>query len=211
MKYINVDKVLSQNADLHILEYDDNHSPRCIGGSFEMNSNYNDVFFCERYQVEVDLTRVPPSVKETGRKISSDYTHRYSNGGLCLEAPANIITTCVRSECFDFDVWFKCFLIPYFFSYEYFKLYHSFPFGERSHGMNGILEYYMELFHLSNIQQAREFVVQVSRMSCYRGHHMCPCGSGLKIRNCHSDEVKLAMTPVLKECILFDTKELCRQ
>ena len=209
MKYINIDKILSQNTDLHILEYDENHTPRCICGSFEMNRHFNDVFFCERYQVEIDLTQSPPFVKETGGKISTDYPHRYPNGGLCLEVTANIMKTCIESERFDLEVWFNSFLIPYFFSYEYFKYYHCFPFGERSHDMRGILEYYSEIFHLNDVQKAREFVIQVSRMKCYRGHHMCPCGSGLRIRNCHSAEVKLALTPVLNECIINDAKKLC--
>ena len=58
------------------------------------------------------------------------------------------------------------------------------PFGELSHGVEGILEYYQELFDLS----AGEKVVGLLRIltdSDYRGHLPCPCGSNIILRKCH--------------------------
>ena len=183
MYYTNIDKVLTKHSGLSVVEYDSNHAPQRIIGDFIMNSSYENVCFCKTYPIDVDLSDFPPKVKEVGNKIRSSYPHRYDSGELCLEVPSRM---------------------KYFFSYEFFKRYGRYPFGERSHGESGILEYYTELFHLSSKQQTKGFLEQVIRMRSYRGHHLCPCGSGQKIRDCHNKEVEMALQPLYKECIKED-------
>lgn len=204
MYYTNIDKVLTKHSGLSVVEYDSNHAPQRIIGDFIMNSSYENVCFCKTYPIDVDLSDFPPKVKEVGNKIRSSYPHRYDSGELCLEVPSRMKLICIEGDKFDFEKWVNCFLVPYFFSYEFFKRYGRYPFGERSHGQSGILEYYTELFHLSSKQQTKGFLEQVIRMRSYRGHHLCPCGSGLKIRDCHKKEVEMALQPLYKECIKED-------
>lgn len=205
MLYINIDKVLSQHQNLHVEECED-HTPRRLCGVFVMNTEYNEVCFYGQYSIDVDLTVIPPYVIETGGKISKNYPHRYSDGGLCLETDGRIKIECIQNNEFDFDVWFNHFLIPYFFSFEYYNRFGEFPFGERPHGSKGIIEYYQELFRLDSPEQTKNFLLQISKMKCYRGHLLCPCGSGKRIRNCHKIEVINALKPTEKECINNDLK-----
>ena len=64
------------------------------------------------------------------------------------------------------------------------------PSGERSHGKPGIIEALSEILAPIgevNEQQIRSFLKLLARDNVPGGHERCPCGSGLKLRNCHSD------------------------
>lgn len=209
MRYINIDNVLTKNPDLCI-EKNDDHTPRRVHGIFIMNSSYNDVCFCNEYSISIDLKSIPPQVTETRGAVPKDYPHRYMNGKLCLEATPRIMIECTHNNDFDFECWFNGFLTPYFFTLEYYKRFGDYPFGERSHGITGILEYYKEYFNLTSIQQTRAFLKQVSKMKRYRGHLLCPCGSKKRIRNCHRDEVITALQPIQKESIVETVKEMVK-
>lgn len=206
MRYINIDKVLSQHQNLRVEECD-NHTPRRLCGEFIMNTEYNEVCFYKQYSIDVNLTKTPPYVIETEGKISKNYPHRYSDGGLCLETDSRIKIECYSDNNeFDLEFWFNHFLIPYFFTFEYYMRYGEFPFGERSHNLKGILEYYREHYRLDSLDQTKNYLFQISKMKCYRGHLLCPCGSGKRIRNCHKIEVINALKPIEKECINNDLK-----
>ena len=123
MYYTNIDKVLTKHSGLSVVEYDSNHAPQRIIGDFIMNSSYENVCFCKTYPIDVDLSDFPPKVKEVGNKIRSSYPHRYDSGELCLEVPSRMKLICIEGDKFDFEKWVNCFLVPYFFSYEFFKRY----------------------------------------------------------------------------------------
>ena len=119
MYYTNIDKVLTKHSGLSVVEYDSNHAPQRIIGDFIMNSSYENVCFCKTYPIDVDLSDFPPKVKEVGNKIRSSYPHRYDSGELCLEVPSRMKLICIEGDKFDFEKWVNCFLVPYFFSYEF--------------------------------------------------------------------------------------------
>ena len=210
MRYINVDKVLAQHQNLRVEECND-HTPRRICGTFIMNTEYNDVCFYKQYNIDIDLSDIPPYVVETEGKISKRYPHRYRDGGLCLETTARLKIDCIEENGFNFEIWFNQFLMPYFFTYEYYSRFGEYPFGERSHYNQGVLEYYKEYFHLSSLKQTIAFLQQVSKMKIYRGHWLCPCGSGKRIRECHKNEVINALKPIQRECIIEDLLEMRRE
>lgn len=204
MRYINIDKVLSLHQNLHVEECDD-HTPRRLSGVFVMNTEYNEICFFKQYSIDADLTVFPPYVIETKGSIPEYYPHRYKDGGLCLETDTRIITECsINYNEFDLEIWFNHFLIPFFFTFEYYNRFGEFPFGERSHGSRGIIEFYREHFGLSSSEQTIGFLIRVSKLKSYRGHLTCPCGSEKRIRNCHKDEVIEALNPTQKECIIKD-------
>lgn len=145
-----------------------------------------------------------PYVIDTGNHISKDYPHRYENGVLCLETDASIRIRFLDG--FSLVEWIQEFVEPYYFSYEFYQRYGEFPFGERGHGLQGIMETYQELF------QEKEAVKVLALMSSisdhpYRGHLLCPCGSGQKLRFCHGSVVMKYYTDKrLQEIVLNDYK-----
>jgi hypothetical protein len=58
------------------------------------------------------------------------------------------------------------------------------PFGDRSHGIKGILECYAELTDAPNLAIAEGYLKLLAQEK-FKGHHECPCGSGKKLRHCH--------------------------
>lgn len=124
-----------------------------------------------------------PSVKDISNSISNTYPHRYKNGELCLETDTYIKTIFING--FDLIKWMKDFVEPYYFSYEYYTRYGEFPFGERPHACGGIIDTYSQFFGGTSIETTWKMMRYIVDTSDYRGHHPCPCGSCLRLRNCH--------------------------
>ncbi len=57
--------------------------------------------------------------------------------------------------------------------------------GERPHGKDGIIEYYSEILCRPSDDTIIGFMKLLSRKNHPKGHKLCPCGSGKKLRNCH--------------------------
>ena len=76
----------------------------------------------------------------------------------------------------------------YFFSYEYFKRYGVFPFGERAHGIIGLLDYYGEKLNETDLTKTY-YLMRYIATKPYRGHFKCPCGSQKHLRDCHGKYV----------------------
>jgi hypothetical protein len=62
------------------------------------------------------------------------------------------------------------------------------PAGEWGHGFQGMFQFYEELFNARDGNQLLSFLNLVTR-DCVKGHWMCPCGTGKKLRYCHGMEV----------------------
>jgi hypothetical protein len=63
------------------------------------------------------------------------------------------------------------------------------PFGERPHGISGLLESYAELIGTSDSAAVRRYLDYLSR-DIVKGHWDCPCGSNKRLRDCHLEAVK---------------------
>jgi hypothetical protein len=57
--------------------------------------------------------------------------------------------------------------------------------GERPHGIQGIINYYGELIGRRADDTIIGFMKLLSRKNLPKGHEYCPCGSGKRIRHCH--------------------------
>lgn len=149
----------------------------------------------DSYEIEISLSpKYPlqiPYAKETGSKIPTDF-HHYQDGYLCLEIPFRIWEIFRQEETLLNYV--DSLLVPYLFSYTYFKNTGKLPFGERRHGTNGILDDYKDRFKTSYDLIAVD-LLRILAEDTYRGHHICPCGSSKKLRNCHG-EILLHMKSV---------------
>jgi hypothetical protein len=63
----------------------------------------------------------------------------------------------------------------------------AWPFGERSHGIKGLLEAYGEWFGAQDEATILRYLECLSREGI-KGHWECPCGSREKLRKCHMEE-----------------------
>lgn len=82
---------------------------------------------------------------------------------------------------------------PFFLGQFYYETHGCWPpTGERSHGWRGIVEAYVELCSPFG-DTSSETIIRVMRLLSRRndpqGHEGCPCGSGQRLRHCHSDVI----------------------
>lgn len=144
----------------------------------------------KEYQIRIVLplcSNVLPYVIDSGNQIDKSYPHRYADGQLCLETDTAIRIYFLNG--FNLETWMRDFVEPYYFSYEYYQRYGVFPFGERAHGIEGVLQTYGEAFNEPDyvkVFRLMEFI----QFGHYRGHLPCPCGSGKKMRSCHGQSIK---------------------
>lgn len=171
-----------------------------LSGSIEVYRTACGFTLQREYPVEITIPigdERLPSVIDIDNIIRQDYPHRYADGSLCIETDTAIRMRFVDG--FDLVAWMDEFVEPYFFSYEYYTRYEKFPFGERPHGLLGILDTYQDI--VCATQENVATLLCYAAEEVYRGHLPCPCGSGNKLRNCHGQYLYPIMTNQRKKAI----------
>ena len=123
-----------------------------------------------------------PTVFEIAEKIDREYEHINSDRSLCLAVPMEERELFLKKP--TLLGFINNLVVPYFYSYIFWKKYGYYPFGEAAHGREGIQQYYQDLFQSKN-QSALKLGLYMVAKNGYRGHHSCPCGSGRILFRCH--------------------------
>lgn len=181
-----------------------------FSGELILNHVFEDVRMTGKFNLEVvvpgDFPLAFPKVKELSNCIDEDYPHRYTDGQFCLASDLEL--KMFFSQDTDICSFIEKYVIPYLYTYRFYEEYGVYPYGERSHGPMGDLEYLKDLFGVDDWGQVLDIMLFVVQ-SPYRGHLLCPCGSGKRIRNCHGEILKKVMNAELQdECreILLEIK-----
>jgi hypothetical protein len=161
-----------------------------IKGILDFSGRGNDQLINDSFEIQILVPELfpdlPPSTKEVGGRIPDTF-HHYEDGSLCLGTPLHIRMTFLQSP--TLLSYIQDLVIPYFFSFCYWKKFGRMPFGELSHGRKGIMEYYREVFASSSDMVVIN-ILKILAEDNYRGHQYCPCGSGKIIRQCHGEILK---------------------
>lgn len=156
-----------------------------LRGNICVNRKISDFTLYREYKVEILLFKDEnklPEVYDIDGQIDSQYPHRYKDGKLCLDTDVAIK---IRFENgIDLCLWMQDFVEVFYFSYEYFKRNGEYPFGERKHGSDGVIETYGDYFHVAQKKSILNCLRYIT-VKGYNGHDQCPCGSGKYIRKCH--------------------------
>ena len=154
----------------------------------------------DRFEIELSIPYVFPDilprVKETAGRIERSYPHINRDGTLCLAVPVEQRRIVFEQPSLLGFV--NRLVIPYLYGYCYWKQHDKYPFNEQEHGEEGIVQHYIDTLHLAD-EMAVLAVVSFLFEHGYRGHHSCPCGSGLRVRNCHG--------PVLRDLHQHHTRQ----
>lgn len=78
----------------------------------------------------------------------------------------------------------------YFVSQSYFETNGIWPFGERSHGLLGVVEAYSDLLEVAPDADIITAYLDLLALRQIKGHQICPCGSGRLVRHCHRDDLQ---------------------
>ena len=178
-----VAQLLHEYPDLVVVQSDSQRVR--LYGDILVFRTYNDFPLRKTYTLEVVIpigSDELPFVVDTDRQIEQDYHHYYQNGKLCLATDSQMRIRFIDG--FNLIAWMSEFVEVYYFSYEYYKRFGIFPFGERAHGLWGILQTYQD--YLMSKDEAETYrLMHFIKSQVYRGHHSCACGSGELLRNCH--------------------------
>lgn len=140
----------------------------------------------DRFEIELIIPNVfpdaLPNVRETAGRIERNYPHTSGDGTLCLAVPVEQRRIFLDQPSLLGFV--NRLVIPFLYGYCYWNRHGQHPFGEEAHGQEGILRHYIDTLHLADELAALAVVCFLFEHG-YRGHHNCPCGSGIKVRNCH--------------------------
>lgn len=90
--------------------------------------------------------------------------------------------------------------------------YHAFgkppEWGERAHGIEGIIDYYASILGVTGNDNIKGFMKLLARKNRPKGHEPCPCNSGLKLRNCHRDSIYKVRKKLHREDIVDDLEKV---
>lgn len=160
-----------------------------LAGPFVLRSNEGPF---DEYQVRIlafdGFPQVEPKVYETaGRIRRSPDLHVNSDGDCCLTVWEEWLVVASGTSFGDF---LSGPVHEYFLNQWWFARTGRWRFGQRSHGARGIVEAYADVLGIQPIQRDVIYYLRLLSKDWPKGHWCCPCGCGIKLRNCHREELK---------------------
>lgn len=188
-----VDELLAKFSDLRIIP-SRNEALR-VGGELHFRVIGPDGEAIEdAYSVELRIPQSFPAVtrgeaptaRETSGRIPKDY-HKLDDGSLCVAAPAALrLGLGPTATLCDFV---EQFVIPYLYGYSVYEKGGGSPYGELEHGKEGLRQYFVFLFGVSDRDVALEFVRLASLKKRVANKESCPCGKRRRLGRCHNNLV----------------------
>ena len=141
------------------------------------------------YEIEIAIPKQFPDqlprVREMNGRIPPSF-HKLVDGSLCLGSETRLRLTVMQSP-FILSFVEHC-VIPYLYGYSFFERHGKLPFGELSHGGDGIREDLAELFGIRTDMVA-DFVRTAALKKGIANKRPCPCGSALRVGRCHHKRI----------------------
>lgn len=137
-------------------------------------------------QVPWDFPRSWPTIWEIGGRIPcTPERHIFpSDGSICVLLPEEAYFTLPRTvtliQYLDGPV------RNYLIGQCCVEAGQGWPWGERSHGVRGVEEFYQEILGTTDPMTISRFLLLIVE-GRFKGHWQCPCGNGEIIRRCHKD------------------------
>lgn len=159
-----------------------------LKGPYNYELNYENTRYINTKDIVIHIYKNFPQsdIKLYIKDTSLDMEHINPDGSMCLATMTEIRSFLrLKPTVLEF---IKKFFHSFFFSLEWYERYKQYPFGERSHGRKGMLEYYLELWNVDE-----KLFIKIAAMILdkkYRGHIECICGSGMKMRKCHGKHLE---------------------
>ena len=157
----------------------------------------NDGISIDTYSIEILATETFPDsfplVFEIGGQIPKNYDwHVYeTDGHCCIKTTPEEMLACKKG--ITLTTFVEEQIKPYLFNQTFRRL-NGFFYQERSHGLEGWLEYFQEIFETKNINLIKNGLLFISKKKKPNRVSTCFCGSGKKYRKCHrSTFEKLSM------------------
>ena len=174
------------------LKVEENENEYIIQGIYKYSLNYNGCIFEGGRRIKLIIKKdFPDSIpKFYVFNYPEQIEHIYEDNNVCLATIGEMIY--FLNENPSFEAFVDKFVNAFLYTLDWFQKYKTYPFGDRKHGYKGLLDYYMNDLKLTK-EQYRKMVIMIYENK-YRGHRLCICGSGKKLRNCHGKYI----LPIIK-------------
>jgi len=165
-----------------------------ITGVFNLDAAYQNVHLLESFNlkivVPISFPKKLPKVYVDVEAIPKGYEHSYDDGELCLGVESDIWDKFyTKPTLIHFT---EIIIIGNLYSIAYFARYGEFPFGERRHGVLGVIDFYYEKFGIDDIGALLR-ILEIIANGKYRGHLPCPCDSQKPTGKCHGVKIMEAI------------------
>lgn len=181
-------EVQTQHPNLELLR--DPSGGLRVRGTIGFSVDHDSRTIEDTYDIDLDIPgdfpASPPIVYERGGKIPDDFGHFMQAGNLCLGAPVEVRRRFSQHR--NLLRFIDDQVVPYLFTYSYKRDHGQLPFGERSHGSTGLIEYYTEFFGTSAITAMK--LLKCLADGIAPPLMPCPCGSGSKLKDCHGPKLE---------------------
>lgn len=178
-----------------------------IDGNVRIYAINNDVPLIDDFaiiiEVPLDFPNELPIIRETSNKIPKSFEHVNMDKSLCLGIETEIKIQFMKNP--TLLNWFQTFVVNYFYSVMYYSKYERVPYGERRHGIKGIIQFYLEFLNVDSINKIYDILNSIENDNL-KDYNKCPCGSFKKIRKCHLSQ----MNTLKKVGIKSDLKEISK-
>ncbi|MDO5649984.1 MAG: hypothetical protein Q4G11_05205 [Gallicola sp.] len=119
-----------------------------LEGRIILEAHYNGVHLSDYYECRLVLPQEYPGelpvFYELSDKVPKEFGHKYSDCSCCLGVEADLRIRFAKNQTLEYFI--KEFVYSYLYSATYFRRFGSYPFGQRSHDTQGVLEFYLEFW-----------------------------------------------------------------
>lgn len=166
------------------LYFEERRDQLVLAGEFQV---VEDGKVLDRYEIEIDVPRGGPMagmpvVREVGGRVPHSDDRHNPGGVTCLMVPDEFWYR--HPNGLDLIEFLRGPVLGYFIGQSIVERGGKWPYGERAHGVRGIIEFYGALVGTTNPVRVHAFLTMAAAKKV-RAHWRCPCGSGRRIDACH--------------------------
>lgn len=198
----------SKHPDLDLRVVEDRAS---VHGSFALTDGEGII---DRFQIIIrfpdDYPDRTPTLEEVGGRIPREQArHVEADGNACVTVPEEWF---FLSSDRSFAAFLEGPIKNFFVSQSMYEMTGKWPFGERPHGYDGLIQAYGAWFGSNDPAVIRSHLRYLAAEKTPKGHWDCPCGSGKKVRQCsHRDQLaqlrsKLSPNVAQRALLRFEKK-----
>jgi len=183
---IQLEDFLSQNPGMRIGAFRDDSIT--IEGEYRIRASMSgareiEKTFSLRLSVSRKFPREVPRVSETRGQIPETCDHHINHdGSFCLGSEINVKS--ILSESPNLQAFSDRILTPFLYSVSHKILFGSFPYGDLSHGEEGLIEDYQEIFRVQDKASVLLALRALSMRKRVANKLPCPCNCGSRLGKC---------------------------
>ncbi len=184
-----IQNILKSNPGMRLIEDKEQY---ILEGIYEFNGIFNNVIYEEKIQLRMKIPfTFPEAIPQLYLKdIPDGFSHINPDNSCCVSSYGEIFVFLATKP--GIKEFIRAFIDPFIFSLLWFRDYGTYLFGEREHGIKGLIGYYQNDLNLT-LEQYYKMVFLIHDNK-YRGHMPCICGSNIKLRECHGEYI----LPIIK-------------